>query len=502
MRARPERGERADRVETELDSPVYVRPPPPAPPPPRPPPRTPPPPQAALGPNTAPHGVATFGGLHGAQTAGQLQPAEHEVAGSNGWAQRAPFAQQAHPFQQAHYAQPMQQAQAYAVPPPTPFVSAPQPQHQLSQQPSAPQHYNPQEAPTKGRVVFQQHPQHGEPHDGSADSSVSYGPSPPAPSTVVEEPDEKVIVAAPQPSPFANAPRPLTAEMPVNGSGGFPVSHASPNFNEPTANREPLLLPRDPHMPAMQRALLAREAVRESDRRIALPVVIVAFVVAVGVAIGIPLLARRPSRVVTVPPASAEPSSLPGAVAGPSVTGPPVLPAPTQPTAVSTLPTGFVPPPGVMVPPVNPASPNPVTQAPTVAQPPRQAVTAQAPVAQRPAPRNPKPRPRQDPVPKPRPEPDEPIAAVPREPPTPREKDPPPTTSGAGKGLLTVICNPACDDVLDGSRSLGASPVFKASVSAGTHRLTLRISDPPLEKVVTVTVSPDETTVLTQPMTK
>lgn len=61
-------------------------------------------------------------------------------------------------------------------------------------------------------------------------------------------------------------------------------------------------------------------------------------------------------------------------------------------------------------------------------------------------------------------------------------------------GLLTVVCMPACDDVLDGRRSLGPSPVFKVALPAGPHKLTLRRSDPTVEKVIEVNVVPDETT--------
>jgi hypothetical protein len=63
-----------------------------------------------------------------------------------------------------------------------------------------------------------------------------------------------------------------------------------------------------------------------------------------------------------------------------------------------------------------------------------------------------------------------------------------------------VFCSPACDDVLDGSHSLGPSPVFKLPVSAGPHRLTLRTASPSVEKTISVTVNEDETTVVRQAM--
>ena len=74
------------------------------------------------------------------------------------------------------------------------------------------------------------------------------------------------------------------------------------------------------------------------------------------------------------------------------------------------------------------------------------------------------------------------------------------STSSAGSGFLTVICTPACDDVLDGSSSLGPSPVFKAQVKSGTHHITLKTSDPPVTKSISVTVPVDDTTVVKQAM--
>ncbi len=77
----------------------------------------------------------------------------------------------------------------------------------------------------------------------------------------------------------------------------------------------------------------------------------------------------------------------------------------------------------------------------------------------------------------------------------------PPAPAEPGRtGLLTVVCVPACDDVLDNGRSLGPSPVFKASVVAGPHRLTLRIASPAAEKTAEVNVVADDTTVLREAM--
>ena len=67
---------------------------------------------------------------------------------------------------------------------------------------------------------------------------------------------------------------------------------------------------------------------------------------------------------------------------------------------------------------------------------------------------------------------------------------PPPPAPASGKtGFLTVMCKPvACDHVLDGSRDLGGTPLFRHEVSAGKHRLVLRVESPHAEKVVSVDV--------------
>jgi len=71
-----------------------------------------------------------------------------------------------------------------------------------------------------------------------------------------------------------------------------------------------------------------------------------------------------------------------------------------------------------------------------------------------------------------------------------------PAAPSGKNGLLTVFCTPACDDVLDGSRSLGPSPVFKVAVPVGSHRITLVSNDPPARKVVSVVVNEDDTAVV------
>lgn len=76
---------------------------------------------------------------------------------------------------------------------------------------------------------------------------------------------------------------------------------------------------------------------------------------------------------------------------------------------------------------------------------------------------------------------------------------PPPTgrpVASTGTGFLTVMCNPACDDVLlDGTRSLGPSPLFRQAVPAGPHRLLLK-RDPAVVRTVEASVTRDETTFL------
>ncbi|MBK6691123.1 MAG: hypothetical protein IPG50_02785 [Myxococcales bacterium] len=333
----------------------------------------------------------------------------------------------------------------------------------------------------------------------STSESVAFGPVIPQASTVLDEPREKVIVESrggfPPVAPAAAiASQPSAPPAPVIAYAPEPAMAVAslPASAPPPA----IMLPRDPQMQAMQRALVARDATREPDRRIAVPVVAVALFVAVAVAIGIPLLARRPARVVAAPvvPASTTGPSASAPITSGTTAGPvasaPAPSSPAPPAPVTTGVVGLVPAP----PPLNPLALPDSRAGVRTAQPPPRVATPPQPA--------PAPRPRRDP-PVRRPEPEPPT--IPRE--LPVERDPPPPARDrdpprGGTGLLTVICNPACDEVLDGSRSLGPSPVFKVSVSAGSHRLTLRISDPPVEKVVSVTVAPDETTVLTQPMPK
>jgi serine/threonine-protein kinase len=73
-------------------------------------------------------------------------------------------------------------------------------------------------------------------------------------------------------------------------------------------------------------------------------------------------------------------------------------------------------------------------------------------------------------------------------------------SSSRETGLLTVICVPACDEVRDGARSLGPSPVFKIALPAGRHRLTLKTSDPPAEKIVDVVIEDEELKIVKETM--
>ncbi|MEO8799295.1 MAG: hypothetical protein ABI551_15500, partial [Polyangiaceae bacterium] len=43
-----------------------------------------------------------------------------------------------------------------------------------------------------------------------------------------------------------------------------------------------------------------------------------------------------------------------------------------------------------------------------------------------------------------------------------------------GTGMLTIVCSPNCDQVVDNGRLLGPSPIFRLKVSAGEHRLQLK----------------------------
>jgi serine/threonine-protein kinase len=68
-------------------------------------------------------------------------------------------------------------------------------------------------------------------------------------------------------------------------------------------------------------------------------------------------------------------------------------------------------------------------------------------------------------------------------------------------GLLTIICKPACDQVFDNGRPLGTSPIFRAPVPVGEHRLQLKTNSPPVNKVITVYIVRDDLKVVPVTMT-
>ncbi len=59
---------------------------------------------------------------------------------------------------------------------------------------------------------------------------------------------------------------------------------------------------------------------------------------------------------------------------------------------------------------------------------------------------------------------------------------------------LTVVCSPACDEVDDGGKSLGPSPIYRVRTSPGAHTLRLHWANPPAEKTVSVNAKDGEVT--------
>ncbi len=74
----------------------------------------------------------------------------------------------------------------------------------------------------------------------------------------------------------------------------------------------------------------------------------------------------------------------------------------------------------------------------------------------------------------------------------PGRPTPLPAAAKEATGLLTIICKPACDQVFDNGRPLGTSPIFRAPVPVGEHRLQLKTNSPSLNKVMTVYVVRDD----------
>lgn len=50
----------------------------------------------------------------------------------------------------------------------------------------------------------------------------------------------------------------------------------------------------------------------------------------------------------------------------------------------------------------------------------------------------------------------------------------PGTTATSAKGLVNIVCNPGCDEVVIGNRSYGPSPVVRAEVPAGSYDVVLK----------------------------
>jgi serine/threonine-protein kinase len=132
-------------------------------------------------------------------------------------------------------------------------------------------------------------------------------------------------------------------------------------------------------------------------------------------------------------------------------------PAPTPETAATTAAPAPSPPPEVpAAPPPEPPPPEPVP-------------TASAVETATPAPPQPPPAtPVQTPTPKASPNP----APVPV--PTPVSTGEAAAKPDEAPGLLTIVCNPACDDVAVGGRSLGPAPIVRHQVKPGTHRVTAK----------------------------
>ena len=96
-----------------------------------------------------------------------------------------------------------------------------------------------------------------------------------------------------------------------------------------------------------------------------------------------------------------------------------------------------------------------------------------------------------------------PSSEAPAPPPSLDAAEPPPravepiTIATNGMGFLTLLCAPACDQVvIDGGADLGASPRFQTPIPAGKHRLTLRVTVPGAVKIVAVDIHEGETTVV------
>lgn len=68
------------------------------------------------------------------------------------------------------------------------------------------------------------------------------------------------------------------------------------------------------------------------------------------------------------------------------------------------------------------------------------------------------------------------------------------TEEPTGSTFLTVVCSPACDEVDDGGKSLGPSPIYRVRTTPGAHTLRLHWANPPAEKTVSVNAKDGEVT--------
>jgi serine/threonine protein kinase len=107
----------------------------------------------------------------------------------------------------------------------------------------------------------------------------------------------------------------------------------------------------------------------------------------------------------------------------------------------------------------------------------------------------------------PDPTPDPPTARVPAAPPhqVPVDHSPAPAaathraTPSVGKGFLTVICSPGCDQIIDNGRPLGTAPIFRREVPAGEHHL--RLMNGSVAKTVSVIIVAEDLKIIKQSMT-
>ena len=69
---------------------------------------------------------------------------------------------------------------------------------------------------------------------------------------------------------------------------------------------------------------------------------------------------------------------------------------------------------------------------------------------------------------------------------------------GGELGGITIVCLPACSQVLDNGSALGPSPIFARPVQSGPHNLTLVSGGN--KKSVKVTVTPGKTSEVREAM--